>query len=577
MKNSGLASFVEFLKNNNELIKIKSFVNSDLEITEVYDRIAKTNGPALLFENNGTNFPLLINMFGSEKRVCYALNIDDIDDVGKKIELLFKDFTSPKQSIFEKLKLLPQLAKVASFMPKKVKGLGECQKNVIHEPSLNILPILKCWPHDGGRFITLPLVHTIDLSTKIQNVGMYRMQIIDDNTRAMHWHIHKTGAKHFNEYKKNKSKMPVSVVLGGDPVYTYSATAPLPENVDEYILAGFLRNKNVNLVKCITNDLYIPSDADIVIEGYIDTSEDFFFEGPFGDHTGYYSLPDYYPKFHVTCITHKDNAIFPATVVGVPPQEDAFLGLATERIFLKPIQLSMLPEIVDMHLPVEGGFHNIAIIKISKFYPGHAQKVMSALWGAGQMMFNKIMVIVDGDIDIRNPKELIGCISKNTNINLDILISSGPSDVLDHSSYDFAFGGKIGIDATTKDAKNNLEENDFELFYSKIPQFKVDLRYIKFDVLLIVSNSNSSTEMEVIQQQILSSESIVPKFIILVDSDMIYKDDSLFIWRLSSNIDPAKDVKSIMYKKGAGLLINACSKNKTNGFYRDCCFKSEHN
>ncbi|MEI7594581.1 MAG: menaquinone biosynthesis decarboxylase [Bacteroidota bacterium] len=569
MKFRGLASFVDFLENKNELKRIKLYVNPDLEITEIYERIIKNEGPALLFDNNGTKFPLLINMFGSNKRICYALNVSDLDDIGNKIENIFKEFVSPKETLFDKLKMLPKLAQVSSFMPSKIKGKGECHDNIIMNPSLDILPVLKCWPFDGGKFITLPLVHTIDPETNNQNVGMYRMQIIDDKTTGMHWHIHKTGAKHFDIYKKLGIKMPVSVVLGGDPVYTYSATAPLPDNVDEYILAGFLREKSVELVKCITNDLMVPADSDFVIEGYVDPSEELFFEGPFGDHTGYYSLPDFYPKFHVTCITHKNNAVFPATIVGVPPQEDAYLGLATERLFIKPIQLSMLPELLDMYLPNEGGFHNIAVVKINKMYPGHAQKIMNSLWGAGQMMFNKIMIIVDEDFDIKNPELLMKVIVNNVNIESDILINKGPSDVLDHASYQFAYGGKIGIDATKKFSTRLVDDNEISISnitYGLI----IDERYLKYGVLIVISESNSSIEIKDLKKRLENSDLSNINSVLLVNSDMLLGNDNLFIWRLSNNFDPAIDVQIVVSTNNEKiLLINACAKNIDNNFRRD--------
>jgi 4-hydroxy-3-polyprenylbenzoate decarboxylase len=404
---NGLQAFIHLLEKEGELIRVREFVNPILEITEITDRISKLpdGGKALLFENTGTPFPLLINALGSEKRMAMAFGRDNPDSIRDEITTLFHKLTTPKESVWEKLKMLPELKEVSSWMPERGRGRGigigtgrgrgTCQEVMMSEPDLFRLPILKCWPADGGRFITLPAVHTIHPETGSPNVGMYRMQVFDKNLTGMHWHRHKTGAAHFTKYKSLGRKMPVTVTLGGDPACMYAATAPMPENMDEYLLAGFLRKKPVQLVKCLTNDLYVPEDVDFVIEGYVDPEEELILEGPFGDHTGFYSLADYYPKFHVTCITHRKNAVYPATIVGIPPMEDAWIGKATERIFLSPIRLTMIPELTDMDLPFPGVAHNISIVKINKTYPGQAVKVMNSLWGAGQMMFNKILVVVD--------------------------------------------------------------------------------------------------------------------------------------------------------------------------------------
>ncbi|MEY2899789.1 MAG: hypothetical protein RL138_1842, partial [Bacteroidota bacterium] len=362
-----LQHFIEVLEQHNELIRVKTYVNPYLEISEITDRLSKSEdmNKAILFENTGYDFPVLINSMGSYKRICLALGVEELDEVKADMEDLFKQLTKPQESLLDKLKLIPQLGKISSWMPKVVSGKGACQEVIMQDPDITKLPVLTCWPEDGGPFITLPVIHTKDPLTGIRNVGMYRMQIFDKTLTGMHWHKHKVSARHYEEYKKLGKKMPVAVVLGGDPVYTYSATAPLPDNVDEHMLAGFLRKKKVELVKCISQpELEVPADADFVIEGYVDPQEDWIWEGPFGDHTGYYSLADWYPRFHVTAITHRKNAVFPATIVGIPPQEDAWIGKATERIFLAPIKMTMIPEIIDMELPVEGVFHNLTIVKI---------------------------------------------------------------------------------------------------------------------------------------------------------------------------------------------------------------------
>jgi 4-hydroxy-3-polyprenylbenzoate decarboxylase len=343
MSYSGLKEFITDLEKKDELVRIKQFVDPVLEITEITDRITKTGGKALLFENTGTDFPVLINAYGSDLRMAMALGRKNLDDAGIEIENLFNNVSIRKETLFRKIATLPSLLKLGGFFPSRIRRKGICQQQIHHVPDLDIFPVLKCWPYDGGRFITLPMVHTMHPETGSTNVGMYRMQILDKNTTGMHWQRHKTGANHFEAWKKTGKKMPVSVALGGDPVYAYSATAPLPENINEYILAGFLRKKKVNLVKCITNDLYVPEDADIILEGFVDPSEKLIWEGPFGDHTGFYSLADWYPKFHVTCITYSDEAVYPATIVGIPPQEDSWIAKATERLFLAPVRMTLQP------------------------------------------------------------------------------------------------------------------------------------------------------------------------------------------------------------------------------------------
>ena len=450
MPYSGLKDFVRTLEKAGELHRIKTFVDPILEITELTDRITKNNGKALLFENTGTEFPLLINAFGSDKRMALALGRDDITSAAAEMERLFDLVAKPAGNLSGKLKSLPLFIKMGNFFPSRSQSRGDCQKVVAAEPDLSVFPILKCWPHDGGRFITLPIVHTRHPETGSTNTGMYRMQIIDKKRTGMHWQRHKTGAAHFEAWKKTGRRMPVSVTLGGDPVYTYCATAPLPENISEYILAGFLRKRKVGLVKCLTNDLYVPGDADIVIEGYVDPSEPFFMEGPFGDHTGFYSLADLYPVFNVTCITHSEKAVYPATVVGIPPMEDAWLAKATEKLFLTPVRLAIQPEVTDFHFPEAGVAHNLTIVKIDKKYPGQGKKVVNSLLGAGQMMFTKYLAVVSSDTDIRDYRALARTIMHNTSPERDIIFQYGPLDVLDHASDTFSYGGKAAIDATLK-------------------------------------------------------------------------------------------------------------------------------
>ena len=364
MSYKSLSHFIEVLESQGELMRIKEFVSPFLEITEITDRVVKSGGKALLFENTGTSFPLLINAYGSEKRMCLSLGVKDLGDFEKDIFRLLQEFTKPRDRFVDKLKVLPVLQELSSWMPKNIKGKGDCQEIVMEDPDITKLPVLTCWPADGGPFVTLPVVHTRDPHTGNRNTGMYRMQVFGPKLTGMHWHLHKGSARHYQLYKEAGLQMPVTVTLGGDPAYTYSATAPLPENIDEYMLAGFLRRKKVEMVKCLTNDLEVPSDVDFVIEGYVDPAEDLILEGPFGDHTGFYSLADMYPRFHITSITHRKDAIYPATIVGIPPMEDGWIGKATERLFLGPIKMSSVPELLDMDMPVEGVFHNITLVKI---------------------------------------------------------------------------------------------------------------------------------------------------------------------------------------------------------------------
>ncbi len=553
MAYKSITEFIEVLEKNNELLRIKEFVDPELEMTEIVDRISKQpdGGKALLFENTGTEFPVLMNLFGSTKRMCLSLGVDDLDEVGASINSLFKELASPKESFLEKIKMLPQLKRMSDWLPIVVSGKGACQDIVNLTPDLTKLPILKCWPFDGGRFVTFPMVNTKDPETGIRNIGMYRMQVFATNETGMHWHRHKVGARHYEAHKKKGTLMPVAVALGGDPVYTYAATAPMPDNLDEYILAGFLRKKKVKLVKCITVDLEVPEDVDFVIEGYVDPSEELVWEGPFGDHTGFYSLADWYPRFHVTCITHRKNAVYPATIVGVPPMEDAYIAKATERIFLAPIRLSMLPELEDMSLPMEGVAHNISVVKIINSYPGHAYKVMNALWGAGQMMFNKIMVAVDGTVDIHNSFLLAQYISSNVNLEKDIFFSKGPLDVLDHASDQPCFGSKIFLDATSKKGGNSQQIinidveriiEDLSPLPSGVNAYNTELLSSNISVLIISIDKTESLDARELSSRLFRMASLQDvKAIILVDKEIDLSNISMVVWYLAGNFEPSRD------------------------------------
>jgi 4-hydroxy-3-polyprenylbenzoate decarboxylase len=473
--------FVRQLERTGELIRIRPPVATELEITALADREMKKpgGGKALLIENPTVNgvvapFPVAINTLGSWKRMALSLGASSVDEAAAELGALMK--AKPPTSFREALRLLSTALDLRHAKPKLVQD-GPCRE-VIHRfdapltrtqpwppapplsasqpptpnsqsPSLLNLPILKCWPLDGGRFITLPCVVTKDPDTGERNVGMYRMQIYDDRATGMHWQLQKVGARHGRRYYERGERMPVAVFLGGDPVFTFAATAPLPDGLDEFLLAGYLRKRSVELVKCETNDLEVPASADVVIEGYVDSREPLRDEGPFGDHTGYYTLPEPYPVFHITAITHRNDAIYPATIVGMPPMEDFYIGSASVKLFL-PIFKMNFPEIVDIALPAEGVFHNLVFVSIKKTYPMQAYKIMHGLWGMGQMMFTKYLVVVDADVDVHNTSDVLFRLCANTDPQRDSIFTKGPADVLDHATSEIAVGTKLGIDATKK-------------------------------------------------------------------------------------------------------------------------------
>jgi len=482
--------FVNALDRAGELKRISAPVATELEITELADREMKSpgGGKALLFEKPTVNgvispFPLAINTMGSHKRMALSLGANSVDEVAAELGALMK--AKPPTGFREAIKLLGQALDLRHAKPKLVK-YGPCKEVIqkfdapasrkepwpvapditsvaavcdrredgahrapLQSPTLANLPILKCWPLDGGRFITLPCVVTRDPDTGERNLGMYRIQIYDGKTTGMHWQLQKVGARHGRRYYEKGERMPVSIFIGGDPVFTFAATAPLPDGLDEFLLAGYLRKKSVELVKCETNDLEVPANSDFVIEGYVDPKEPLREEGPFGDHTGYYTLPEPYPVFHITAITHRKDAVYPATIVGIPPMEDFYIGGASVKLFL-PIFKMNFPEIVDIALPAEGVFHNLVFVSIKKTYPMQAYKIMHGLWGMGQMMFTKYIVVVDADVDVHNTSEVLFHLTANTDPQRDSIFTKGPADVLDHATSEMAIGTKLGIDATRK-------------------------------------------------------------------------------------------------------------------------------
>ncbi len=449
MAYSDLREFIRVLEKNHELKRIPFAVDPYLEITEFADRAVKCGGPALLFEKpKGSPVPVLINAFASMRRMELALQVDSVDEVAARISE-FLQMRMP-EGLVGKLKMLPKLAEMGAFFPKIV-SKGPCKDVILTDDfSLDRLPILHCWPEDGGRYITLPMVFTRNPDTGKRNCGMYRMQVYDARTTGMHWQTHKQGAEHYRRLlaEGKQARMPVAVALGADPATMYSAILPLPPDLDEMMIAGFLRGKPVEMVKCETCDLEVPAQAEIVLEGYVELGESRR-EGPFGDHTGFYSLEDDYPVFHVTCVTHRDRPIYPATIVGPPPMEDFFMGKAIERIFL-PLMRLQLPEVRDICLPAEGVFHNLILVSIRKSYPLHARKVMHAIWGLGQAMFSKVIVVVDEDVDVQNVREVVWRALNNIDPQRDIEFVLGPVDSLDHASRLPNVGSKMGVDATRK-------------------------------------------------------------------------------------------------------------------------------
>lgn len=541
MKFKDLQEFVQALEARGELKYIDAEVSAELEITEIADRISKEYGPALLFRNvKSSKYPVLINAMGTYERMSLGLGAEKLDDIGKEIGeyLDLGNYLSLKKLI----KRIPKFLRLLYVFPRRSRGRGECQQVIEKDVDLDTLPVLKCWPEDAGRFFTLPLIFTKHLKSKQQNVGMYRMQIMDKSSTGMHWHKHKDGSEIFKEYKEAGKKMPVSVALGCDPSITYSATAPLPKMLDEMMLAGWIRRARVKMVKCISNDIYVPANAEIVLEGYVDPEEDLVLEGPFGDHTGYYSLADYYPKFHVTCITHKKNAIYPTTIVGKPPMEDCYMAKATERLFLSVLKLQM-PELIDLNLPLEGVFHNCAILSIKDKYPGCAHKIMNSVWGMGQMMYTKLIVVVDEKVDVQNLAQVQEAVLKNVRAETSLFVSEGPLDALDHSSNKAMFGSRLGVDATE-------------------PLVKKESRVTNSYQILLVNKEKPWQGRDDIEWAMKGNDH---KFYIAVDHEVDPEDLSTVMWKVFNNIDAKRDVIISDEKVG----IDATKKWKEEGLTRD--------
>lgn len=560
-----LREYIAKLEDAGELRRITCKVDTQYEICEITDRISKCEGggKALLFENTGTDYPVLMNMMGSDRRMAMALGVDSLDDITRRIDTLVEGVMSPKSSLWEKLQVLPLLKDVAKWFPTRSSSRGECQQVVWRGEDVDLgrLPILKSWPCDGGAFITLPMVATVDPESGTHNLGMYRMQVFDNRTTGMHWHRHKTGARHYDAYKRLGKRMPVSVALGGDPAYIYSATAPMPDNMDEMLLAGMLRQRPVKMVKCLTNELWVPSDCDFVLEGYVDPAEELATEGPFGDHTGFYSLTDLYPRFHIEAITSRRDAIYPATIVGVPPMEDAYIAKATERIFLAPIRLAVQPEVRDLYMPIEGTAHNIALVSIAKRYLGQAGKVAQGLWGAGQMMFNKYMAIASEQCNIRSTEEVLDLLAR-IDLKRNLIWTEGILDVLDHATATTGYGSKLAIDLTEVERNEPLE---FRVPRTAQPTGGVELfntAYAKRWGILVLYAEREWRESVDVETYITKNGFEDMRYVVLFDRGAAgsMRGEDL-VWLAAANTDPKRDIRIA----GNTLIIDARSKRPGYG------------
>ncbi len=575
-----LREFIDRLDREGELVRIRERVSPILEIAEITDRVSKSpgGGPALLFENvENSSLPVLINAFGSRKRMNLALGVNDVESIARDIDRFLH--VKPPSTLMDKVKLFPLLLEAAQFPPKRVPSSSAPCQEVVHlgdAVDLNTLPILQCWPQDAGRFITFPIVINRDAEGNLRNVGLYRMQVFDSRTTAMHWHIHKDGAHFFHEYRRRKQTMEVAVALGADPAVCYSASAPLPYGVDEFLLAGFIRKTSVPLVPCKTVDLEVPATAEIVLEGYIDPSE-LRLEGPFGDHTGYYSQDGDYPVFHITALTHRNRPVYLTTLVGIPPQEDFYLGKATERIFL-PLMRTQLPELVDMDMPLEGVFHNCVIVSIDKRYPFQARRLMSALWGMGQMSFVKTIVVVDADVEVHDYRQVAARLFSQVNFETDLYFAEGILDVLNHASDRSLYGSKLGIDATVKvpgeaapadppaAARNPEAVPPSGAVKNAFPEVTAT-RFLEEDALppilfAALAKTRPHQGREFVQDFFKRPEFARVAVLVVLEGHVDVNHLSTVMWKLFNNLDPRRD----LWVEGGRVGIDVTRKMPEEGY-----------
>ncbi len=585
-----LGEFIAALERAGELKRVRRPVSAHLEISRLTDAESKSpeGGQALFFEKvAGSAFPAATNLFGSPRRIAMALGVNHLDQLGERVRGLME--ISPPGSFRDMLGLLPTALSVTRFFPRRFRGqTPPCQEVVLRGADVDLarLPVLHCWPKDAGPFVTLPLVFTRSLKTGVRNVGMYRLQVFDRSTTGMHWHIHKDGSNYYNEYRRAGRRMPVAVAIGADPATVYAATAPLPRNLDEMMLAGFIRNRPVTMAPCLTVDMEVPAEAEFVLEGFVEPDE-LRREGPFGDHTGYYSLADDYPVFHVTAITHRRTPVYCATLVGRPPMEDCYLAKATERLFL-PLLQAAFPEIEDYWLPWEGVFHNIVVVAIDKAYPMHAQQIMSGLWGQGQMSFCKIIVVVDRDVNPQDPAQVLTQLLTHLDVSADLTHSRGVLDVLDHSSPTPIHGSKLGVDLTARVAgepprrevaaqadpvPSSLENFEKEVI-EKVPGI-VGLRVFPDDPAA-VPKGTPLLMVKVIKpgdragrdyaRQLLNLEALEGfRLMLLYDADIDLDDNSLVLWKLFNNTDPGRDI----HFDHDRCVVDACRKDASDGHLRE--------
>lgn len=572
-----LHDFLRRLEEAGELLRIEEPVSAELEITEIADRVVKRGGPALLFENvEGKDFPLVINLYGTARRMAWALGVEELEELPRRL----RDLLDIKlgQGLLSLASHLPKLRELKTLAPRRVRG-GLAQEVVLRgdEVDLSRLPILKCWPLDGGPFITLPLVITRDPIEGDVNIGMYRMQVYDRNTTAMHWQRHKVGARHLENARKLGKRLEVAVALGGDPALTYAATAPIPPipGVNEFSLTGYLRGRPVELTKGVTVDLEVPANAEFILEGYIDPEEEWRVEGPFGDHTGFYTLEDLYPAFHVTAVTMRRNPVYPATIVGKPPMEDAYLIEATERIFSVPAQL-VQPELVDYHLPPAGIAHNLVNVTIRKSFPGHAYKVANGLLGLGQMMLAKVILVTDEDVDVRDHLGFWRAVLRNAVPGRDQQIAKGPIDVLDHSSRSWSYGSKLVIDGTVKHEEEGGQvdwQPNPERMAKELPSHAEIFDQYQFEGGIWVITTKKDRPLQgrhVGEWAARQSHAKGVRLIAVVDADVNPANFEETIWSLLNNIDPERDLEVVEGDAGRDpvWVLDGTQKLESEGFDR---------